>query len=149
VALDQVSKVLAVRLVLPAGQDGIHVAGGVIFLRYLENTGVAFGLLQGQGPLLTGLALLIVGILIVYYRYLPHQTPELRLSLGLILGGAAGNLVDRLRLGHVIDFIDLTYWPVFNIADASICAGAVILALSILLTDRPASSQPRAMSHEP
>lgn len=135
-ALDQVGKALAAHRLLPLGAEGLPVAGGWLRLRYLENTGAAFGLLRGQGPLLTGLALLVVGLLLVYYRLLPRHTPAARLSLGLLLGGALGNLLDRLRLGYVVDYIDLTVWPVFNLADAAICAGVAILAAHLLLEGR-------------
>ena len=136
VALDQASKALAVRFLEPLGATGLPLAGGVLYLRYLENTGAAFGLLQGRGPLLTGLALAIVGVLVVYYRTLPRHGPRLQLSLALILGGAAGNLLDRLRLGYVVDFIDLTAWPTFNLADAAVTTGVVILAAHLLLEGR-------------
>lgn len=135
-AFDQASKALAVRRLLPLGTEGLLVAGGWLRLRYLENTGAAFGLLRGQGPLLTGLALLIVGLLLAYYRLLPRHSPAARLSLGLLLGGALGNLLDRLRLGYVVDYIDLTVWPVFNLADAAICAGVAILAAHLLREGR-------------
>jgi signal peptidase II len=148
VVVDQLSKALATRYLLSLSPDGIHLAGGFVYLRYLENTGVAFGLLQGQGPLLTGLALLVVGILIVYYRYLPRHTWLLQLSLGAILGGAAGNLLDRVRLGYVVDFVDLTYWPIFNLADACICIGVGILASHLLLEERQTSRESRVASRE-
>ncbi len=136
VALDQAGKALAVRFLEPLGATGLPLAGGVFRLRYLENTGAAFGLLQGRGPLLTGLALAIVGVLVVYYRTLPRHELRLQLSLALILSGAAGNLLDRLRRGYVVDFIDLTVWPTFNLADAAITTGVAILAAHLLLEGR-------------
>lgn len=146
-ALDQAGKALAARWLLPLGAEGLSVAGGWLRLRYLENTGAAFGLLRGQGPLLTGLALLIVGLLLAYYRLLPRPTPAARLSLGLLLGGALGNLLDRLRLGYVVDYIDLTVWPIFNLADAAICAGVAILAVHLLLEGRE-DPRRRPQGHE-
>jgi len=99
-----------------------------VAVTYVTNTGVAFGLFPAGGSLFVGVALLaIVGVLACYTRLsLNHWMVEV--SLGLILGGAVGNnLIDRLIHGHVIDFIDFKIWPVFNLADSSICVAMVIL----------------------
>ncbi len=100
------------------------------FLRFTHthNTGSAFGIFQGQNTPLILVSFIGIAILIMIYRSQPQPTNLLRLSIGLQLGGAVGNLLDRLRLGHVTDFIDVGPWPVFNLADASIVTGLILLA---------------------
>ena len=76
--------------------------------------------------------------LVLYYRYLPTGSWLVRLSLGLQLGGAIGNLLDRIRYGHVVDFIDIGFWPIFNVADMAIVTGVGILAYCLWRDDRTA-----------
>jgi len=131
VVADQVTKYLAVQHL----SDGrmIPVVGDVLRLRYTTNTGAAFGLFQDQGFVLTIIALVVVGVIVFYYRRLPDQMLLVRISLGLQLGGAIGNLVDRLRHGgSVVDFIEFVLWPVFNIADAAIVLGVALLAYYLI-----------------
>lgn len=102
----------------------------------VSNTGVAFGMFQGQGMIFTILAI-IVSLAIIYYfpRVSPADWP-LRLAMGMQLGGAVGNLIDRLLLGHVVDFISVGNFPVFNIADSSISVGVVVLILGVWWQER-------------
>ncbi len=95
----------------------------------VANTGGAFGLLPDQGTLLTILALIVVAGILYYQRQLASQNVWLAGLLGLQLGGAMGNLTDRLRFGHVVDFIDFKFWPVFNLADSAIVIGVGLLVL--------------------
>ncbi len=109
----------------------------ILRLTYVTNTGVAFGLLQGFGDLFLIVAVVVVGLLLIYYRQIPQGQVLLRIALGLQLGGAMGNLVDRIVRGSVVDFIDLNFWPmqewpIFNLADASIVAGVGLLVLVML-----------------
>jgi signal peptidase II len=97
-------------------------------ISYVTNTGAAFGLFPNQGGLLVVVALVVVVVIVAYYRHLPADRWLLHLSLGLQLGGAIGNLLDRVRLGYVVDFIDVGFWPVFNLADSAIVVGVAILA---------------------
>ena len=101
---------------------------GFFRITHTYNTGSAFGLFPGQTFLLMRASLAGIGILLFYFRNQPIPPLWLRTSLGLQLGGAAGNLVDRITLGHVTDFIDVGAWPVFNLADSSILVGIAILA---------------------
>ena len=101
---------------------------GFLRITHVQNTGSAFGLLQGNNLPLMLVALLGIGVLVTVYYTQKHRTIMLRLSLGLQIGGAFGNLIDRVRLGHVTDFLDVGPWPVFNIADSSIVIGLVLLA---------------------
>lgn len=109
-------------------------------LTYTRNTGAAFGLFPNQGVLFIVIAFVVVTAIIFYYRHLPAGYAVMRLSLGLQLGGAVGNLVDRLCQGSVIDFVDLNFWPlehwpVFNLADSAIVVGVGLLAIAMLRED--------------
>ena len=109
---------------------------GFFRLTHTYNTGSAFGLFQDQNfPLIL---ISIVGISVLLFIYRGQRRPSLllRLSLALQMGGAVGNLVDRLRLGHVTDFVDVGAWPIFNVADASIVVGLVLLAWIFLMSDK-------------
>jgi len=100
----------------------------LVSLTYVRNTGVAFGLFPARGDLFVGVAILAVAGILTYYVRLFLGQWVVELSLGLIVGGAMGNLLDRLTYGHVIDFIDFKVWPVFNVADSAIVIGMTILA---------------------
>ena len=130
IAADQLSKYL-VQASMALGQS--LPPDGVVRLTYVTNTGGLFGLFPDQTLLVTvGAALSLVAIAL-YYRFLAPKSILARLSLGLLLGGAVGNIIDRIHLGHVVDFIDLGVWPVFNLADAAVTVGVVILALMLIL----------------
>ena len=110
-------------------------ADGFFRITHVFNTGSAFGIFRDQNTPLILVSFLGIAILILIYRSQRAPSGLLRLSLGLQIGGAVGNLVDRLRLGHVTDFVDVGAWPVFNVADASIITGLVILAWIFLVAD--------------
>jgi len=95
---------------------------------YVENQGAAFGLLTNAHFLIAFAIIMAIATIVIYYRFPYWNHPLLRIGLGLMLGGAIGNLIDRLRLGYVIDFIDFRVWPVFNIADSAITIGVICLA---------------------
>ncbi len=99
---------------------------------HATNTGAAFGIFPGGSLVFTLVALAVVLFILVYNYTLPGGQWLLRLGLGLQLGGALGNLLDRLRLGHVTDFLDFGPWPVFNLADTAIVVGVVVLAWLML-----------------
>ncbi|MCS6908616.1 MAG: signal peptidase II [Anaerolineales bacterium] len=101
-----------------------------------KNSGAAFGILQGFGGLFMVLAIVVALMIVFYFPKVPRRDWSLRLALGLQLGGAVGNLIDRLRHGYVTDFISVGTFPVFNIADSSISIGVAILALGLWLKDR-------------
>ena len=110
-------------------------ADGFFRFTHTFNTGSAFGIFRDQNTPLILVSFLGIAILIMIYRSQRVPTGLLRLSLGLQIGGAMGNLIDRLRLGHVTDFVDVGTWPVFNVADASIITGLVILAYIFIIAD--------------
>jgi len=100
------------------------------------NTGVAFGLFQNANLFFAIMAIIVSFAIILYFPRVPVQEWALRIALSMQLGGALGNLVDRIRIGHVIDFISLGTFPVFNIADSSISVGVAVLLLGIWLQER-------------
>ena len=138
VVLDQTMKRLAEERLERTGIRSVPVplVGDYLRLTYVENRGAAFGLLQDQTAFFVFVGLVVVGVIAASYRYLPRSGFRLHLALGLQLGGAIGNLIDRIRQGYVVDFIDFGYrsnwWPVFNVADSAIVIGVVLLALNTL-----------------
>ena len=117
---------------------------GFFRITHSYNTGSAFGLFAGQNAPLILVSLLGIGLLIWVYRTQPHPSRWLRLSLGLQLGGAVGNLTDRLTIGHVVDFIHVGSWPIFNVADSSLVVGVTLLGSLVLMgkVGRQSSSSP-------
>lgn len=114
-----------------------------------KNSGAAFGILQGFGGIFMILAIVVALMIFVYFPQVPRRDWSLRLALGLQLGGALGNLIDRLRQGYVTDFISVGTFPVFNIADSSISIGVAVLALGIWLKDWRIKSKEKGSSSEP
>ncbi len=110
----------------------------LVSLTLVTNTGAAFGLLPDQGTLLAIVAIVVVVAILLYERHIPRGQPWLRIALGMQLGGAAGNLLDRLHYGHVIDFIDFKVWPIFNLADSAVVVGVCILALYFWRSEKEA-----------
>lgn len=98
-------------------------ATGFFRFTHAWNTGTAFSLFQGQGDILTWVSLGAVGVLTWIYRSIDDPPWGLRIAFGLQFGGAIGNIIDRVRIGHVTDFLDIGSWPIFNIADSSIVVG--------------------------
>ena len=127
--LDRVTKALVRRnLTL----DGPHaVVGRLVYLTHTQNTGAAFSFGVSFGTFFMLLAAAVSAGIIVYNRRIPAGDVWLRVGLGLIMGGALGNALDRAVSGSVTDFIDLRWWPVFNLADSSIVVGAVISSLRL------------------
>ena len=123
--LDQFSKYLVRELL--AYRASFPDAGFLQFT-HTHNTGSAFGILQGQNLPLIFISFIGIAVLLAIYFSQPRPGNLLRFSLGLMMGGAVGNLVDRLHQGWVTDFIDIGPWPVFNLADASIVTGLVLMA---------------------
>jgi signal peptidase II len=109
-----------------------------------KNTGAAFGILQNFGGVFTILAIIVSIAILYYYPQVPREDRILRLAMGLQLGGALGNLIDRLTQGYVTDFISVGNFAVFNIADASISSGVAVLIIGIWLKDRQSAKQGEA-----
>lgn len=101
-------------------------------ITYTTNTGAAFGLFPNGSLFFVVIAVVVVIAIFIYYQHLAVHQWLLRLSLGLQLGGAVGNLLDRLSRGHVVDFIYFKFWPVFNVADSCIFVGVALMAYCLL-----------------
>ena len=148
--LDQWTKVLARADLKPlASWRSVVVVDGYFDLRYSENTGVAFGMLQqlpGGRILLSLMALAALALVFHYLRRTDPSQVRLHLALGLVAGGAVGNLVDRIIAGRVSDFIVWKYhgheWPAFNVADAALVVGVCLMALDMMLDRRRAAAPP-------
>jgi signal peptidase II len=147
---DQASKLWIQQHFAACDDTSLPIVPGWVAFAYTCNKGAAFGLLANETLLIVLIALVISGVIVAYVRFLPANRPWLRLSLGLQLGGALGNLLDRLRQGYVVDFIAVKAWPVFNIADACVVVGVLILAYHLLLVQGqgPLSNQHSAVTHE-
>ena len=139
ITIDQLAKAVVVLALGPAESSHVmELVGGVLSVEYVENRGAAFGLFRGQGAVLSLVALAILGGLVVYYRRVEAPSAWLAAAVGLVAGGAVGNLVDRIRLGYVVDFLAVGPWPKFNVADSAITVGVLLLAWRVLLPDQPA-----------
>ena len=110
-------------------------------LTHVHNTGAAFGIFPQGSTVFLIIALVVSGIIVYYYRQLPHHAVLLRLALGLQLGGALGNAIDRVRQVYVVDFMHIEFIPVFNVADLCFVVGVALLALEILLEERRAARE--------
>ncbi len=107
---------------------------GLVRITYVVNTGAAFGMLPQYSVYLALIAIVVIALVLFYQRYLPNDILLIKVALGLQLGGAVGNLIDRLRYGYVVDFIDTRVWPVFNLADSAISVGVVVLAFYLIFS---------------
>ena len=100
------------------------------------NTGAAFGIFKDGGMVFTVLAFIVIGLILFYYPQVEQADWSLRIAMSMQLGGAVGNLLDRLTIGHVTDFISVGTFAVFNVADASISVGAAVLFIGIWMMER-------------
>ncbi|MCB8925718.1 MAG: signal peptidase II [Ardenticatenaceae bacterium] len=115
---------------------------------HIYNTGATFGLFAGGGDIFRYLAI-VVSLGIIYYNHvLPGNQRLLRLALGLQMGGALGNMIDRFRIGHVTDFIDIGPWYIFNLADLAVVSGAVILGILVWQESRELKAQQEKQAQE-
>jgi signal peptidase II len=137
IALDQWTKCW-VRAFLPPGGTWMPWDWLDPYARLVHwyNTGVAFGMFQGMNEIFALIGLVIIIAILFYYRHVPLQDWPLRFALGMQMGGAIGNLIDRVTLGHVIDFISIGTFAVFNIADASITVGVGVLILGLWMDEQ-------------
>lgn len=144
VVLDQLTKRVAEDRL--RGQRSVPLVDDILRLTYIENRGAAFGLLQDQTTFFVLVGIIVIAVIAMSYRYLPRSGFLLHLALGLMLGGAVGNLIDRVRQGYVVDFVDFGYranwWPVFNVADSAIVIGVALMALSALSPSSEQQSSP-------
>ena len=137
VFFDQFTKYMVRKTVL-LNNESIKVIKDYFHIHYVKNTGAAFGMFRGQNSVFIIVSSVAICFIFVYYRQFKEST-WMKISLGLLLGGALGNLIDRVIFHHVTDFISVRVWllgwrlwPSFNIADASVCIGAVMLIVGML-----------------
>jgi signal peptidase II len=122
--------------------DEVHVIGP-FSIHHVTNSGIAFGLFARATPIVILLTSIAVAWMLYFFARSGSRHPVLPVALGLVIGGSLSNLIDRVRLGHVTDFIDLKYWPAFNLADSFIVVGVAILLLALVAADRNAARPPR------
>jgi len=148
--LDQWTKSLVVEK-LPLYQR-VEVIQGFFNLTHVRNTGGAFGIFGGEkgglgSILFVVVSLIAIGAIVFLFLKIKENEKTLAFSFSLILSGAVGNLIDRLRYGEVVDFLDFHlsnyHWPAFNVADSAICIGIGLMALELLKGDHKKSTQPR------
>lgn len=144
---DQVSKAYVVaRLALHESWMPLDFIEPIFRFTHVHNTGVAFGMFQGGGVVFIVIPIIVSAVIVFYYRELPAQAWLVRLALGLQMGGALGNLIDRLRQGYVVDFFNVEFWPVFNVADSCIVIGVALLAFEILREEWQMARQGKAQA---
>ena len=112
--------------------ESIPVLSGIFHITYIENPGAAFGMLAEQRWIFIMAGVVVIAAACAMHRHLAKASGMERWGTALLLGGAVGNLIDRVRLGRVIDFFDFRVWPVFNIADIGICVGVGFLIYALL-----------------
>ncbi|MGC4106517.1 MAG: signal peptidase II [Thermomicrobiales bacterium] len=146
---DQVVKwVMSAWIGPDAAQHRVDLIGNFLAFEYVENSGAAFGILAGQPLLLAIFAVLAVVLFIGMMRSTLRTHPLVPIAVGMVLGGAIGNLLDRIRLGYVVDFVAVGTFPRFNVADSAITVGLVLLAWTALREDAaPGHADP--VDHSP
>jgi signal peptidase II len=142
VILDQWSKTL-VRQSLSVGETWMPLDWLEPYVRVVNwhNTGAAFGIFQKGGLIFTILAIVVTIFILYYFPQVPRKDWPLRVAMGMQLGGALGNLTDRLRFGAVTDFISVGKFPVFNVADSSISVGVAVLIVGVWISERKAKKE--------
>jgi signal peptidase II len=145
-ALDQGTKLAIERSLFLSHSREVEVIPGFFTITHVQNRGAAFGLLgnvPGAGTIFVIVSLVAICLILIYIRQVKEGEVWIPLCLSLVLAGAAGNLIDRFRLGSVVDFLDFHFrgwhWPAFNVADASITIGVLFLALKIIWGERKAA----------
>lgn len=119
---------------------------GLFRFTFITNTGAAFGMFPQLGSVLMVIAIIVVIGVIAFSHHLPITDIWVRISIGLILGGAMGNLSDRILRSYVVDFVDIGFWPIFNIADLSIVLGVAILSYCLWEEENKLDSSQRVAS---
>ncbi|MGO8949537.1 MAG: signal peptidase II [Ktedonobacterales bacterium] len=157
ILLDQLAKLWITQYFTTDGRldSSIPIVGNILELIYIQNRGVAFSLLNGQESLYVLIAIAIGVIVWLYWRARDTGSLLLKVTFGLIIGGAIGNLIDRLRLGYVVDFIHFQIpsigfnFAVFNLADTGITIGVIMLIGLLLLSNKPAAEPRRNVASLP
>jgi signal peptidase II len=130
---DQLTKAIVVAQ-LPLGDTAVTI--GPFSIHHVQNSGIAFGLFADSTSAVIALTAVAVGAMLVFFARTAQRHPLVPIALGLVIGGSIANLLDRVRLGHVTDFLDFAYWPAFNLADTFIVVGVGLLFASFVAADR-------------
>ena len=148
IALDQLTK-RAVQQNLALG-EALLVFPPWEFVRIVHwvNTGAAFGMFQGGNAVLIGLTVAITLAILIYYQTLPEDHLFQRICLALMVGGSIGNLIDRLTLGYVVDFVAVGRFPVFNLADSCVTVSVILLLISTIIEERKAQSTEKSSEED-
>jgi signal peptidase II len=133
VVADQVTKHVVIHTL--SLDESVHVLGP-LSIHHVQNSGIAFGLFSSATAVVTIVTAVAVVWMLVFFARSGSRHPVLPAALGLLIGGSVSNLVDRIRLHHVTDFIDLKWWPAFNLADSFIVVGVAILLGALVAADR-------------
>lgn len=133
IVADQLTKAI-VSAQLPIGDTAVSI--GPFSIHHVQNTGIAFGLFADSTSAVIALTAVAVGAMLVFFARTAQRHPLVPIALGLVIGGSVANLLDRVRLGHVTDFLDFAYWPAFNLADTFIVVGVALLFASFVAADR-------------
>ncbi|MEO5633244.1 signal peptidase II [Gaiella sp.] len=133
VVADQLTKAVVVAQ-LPLGDTAATI--GPFSIHHVQNTGIAFGLFAESTSAVIALTAIAVGAMLVFFARTARRHPLVSIALGLVIGGSVANLLDRVRLGHVTDFLDFAYWPAFNLADSFIVVGVGLLFASFVAADK-------------
>jgi signal peptidase II len=133
IVADQVTKHVVTKTL--ALDESVHVVGP-LSIHHVQNSGIAFGLFSSATAVVTVVTGIAVVWMLVFFARSGSRHPVLPAALGLLIGGSMSNLVDRVRLHHVTDFIDLKWWPAFNLADSFIVVGVAILLTALVAADR-------------
>ncbi len=126
---DQLFKFLVLKTI--PFKYSIQIIPKIFYLTHIRNYGAAFGLLQNASNLLLWFSIIVIGVILYVYDKIPNET-SVQVFVALILGGTLGNLIDRIRFGYVIDFLDFQIWPAFNIADSAITIGVIGLIIYLI-----------------
>lgn len=148
IVADQISKAIVIASLHPG--ETWPEGWGLIRISHVHNYGAAFGILQGASTFLVIAPMIAIAAITVFLLTLPSQSKWYSVGLAAILGGAVGNLIDRIRLGYVTDFIDPTRYPSFNIADSAIVLGVALVAILSFFAppEEPAPAEDHRPEHE-
>jgi signal peptidase II len=134
IVADQLTKQVVGRTL--ALGDSVDLVGP-FSIHHVQNSGIAFGLFGSRTAIVIAVTGVAVGAMLVFFARSGRRHPVMPVALGLVFGGSVANLIDRVRLGHVTDFLDLVAWPAFNLADTFIVVGVAILFGALVIADRP------------
>ncbi len=137
--LDQLAKFL-VRMNFTPNQS-LPILDKFLYLTYVQNKGAAFGLFSGWLGFLLAIGATVILLILYFYFCCPRSVWSLQIALGLVLAGSMGNIFDRVFLGYVVDYVDVGFWPVFNLADVMINCGVFILIIKFILGEKRNASR--------